>query len=57
MKNKCGIFAKNRKEEISRALFQVKESNFLEKDCKRFVKENFDWNIVSENFLKLVTKK
>ena len=57
VKNKCGIFAKNRKEEISRALFQVKESNFLENDCKRYIKENFDWNIVSENFLKLVTKK
>jgi len=56
-KNKCGIFAKNQKEEISRALFQVKESNFLEKDCKRYIKNNFDWNIVSENFLKLVTQK
>ena len=56
-KNKCGIFAKNRKEEISRALFQVKECNFLEIDCKRYVKNNFDWNIVTENFLKLVTKK
>ena len=56
-KNKCGIFAKNQKEEISRALFQVKESNFLEIDCKRYVKNNFDWNIVTENFLKLVMIK
>ena len=53
-KNKCGIFAKNRKEEISRALFHVKECNFLEIDCKRYIKNNFDWNIVTENFLKLV---
>ena len=39
------------------ALFQVKEYNFLEIDCKRYIKNNFDWNIVTENFLKLVTKK
>jgi len=56
-KNNCGIFAENRKEDFFRALNQIRLSNFTSENCKDYVKNNFDWEIVSEKFLNLITKK
>ena len=56
-KNNCGIFAENQKEDFFRALNQIKLSDLSSEDCKKYVKDNFDWEVVSEKFLNLITKK
>lgn len=56
-KNNCGIFAENRKEDFFKALNQIKKKDFKASNCRKFVKENYDWDIVSEKFLNLITKK
>ena len=56
-KNNCGIFAENRKEDFFKALNQIKKKDFTASNSKKFVKENYDWDIVSEKFLNLITKK
>ena len=56
-KNNCGIFAENRKEDFFKALNQIKKKDFTPSNSKNFVKENYDWDIVSEKFLNLITKK
>ena len=56
-KNNCGIFAGNRKEDFFRAFNQIKQNNFTSEDCKKYVRNNFDWVAVSEKFLNLITKK
>ena len=56
-KNNCGIFAENRKEDFFKALNQIKKQDFTASNSKNFVKENYDWDIVSEKFLNLITKK
>ena len=56
-KNNCGIFAENQKEDFFRALNQIKLSDFSSEACKKYVKKNFDWEVVSEKFLNLITKK
>ena len=56
-RNNCGIFVKNQKEDFCTAFHQIKERNFTSENCKRYVKDNFDWEVVSEKFLNLITKK
>ena len=56
-KNNCGIFAENRKEDFFKALKQIKKQDFTASNSKNFVKENYDWDIVSKKFLNLITKK
>ncbi len=56
-KDNCGIFAQNRKEDFYKALNQIKKQDFTKSNSKNFVKENYDWDIVSEKFLNLITKK
>ena len=56
-KNNCGIFAKNQKQEFCNAFHEIKKENFTSEDCKNYVKENFDFEVVSQKFLNLITKK
>ena len=56
-KNNCGIFAQNRKEDFFKALNQIKKQDFIASNSKKFVKENYDWDIISDKFLNLITKK
>ena len=55
-KNNCGIFVKKQKEHLSNAFQQIKINNFTENNCKKYVEENFDWEVISEKFLQLITK-
>ena len=56
-KNKCGIFAENQKQEFCDAFHEIKKENFTSEDCKNYVKENFDFEVVSQKFINLITKK
>ena len=55
-KNNCGIFVKKQKEHLSNAFQQIKINNFTENNCKKYVEENFDWEVILEKFLQLITK-
>lgn len=55
-KNNCGIFVKRQKEHFSNAFQQMKINNLNEDTCKEYVKENFDWKVISDKFLKLIIK-
>ena len=54
-RNNCGIFVKNQKEDFCTAFYQIKERNFTSENCKRYVKDNFDWEIVTKKFLTILT--
>ena len=54
-KNNCGIFANNKKDDILRALKKIKQCNFQQNYCKKYVRDNFDWDVISDKFLKLIT--
>ena len=54
-KNNCGIFVKNQKEDFCTAFHQIKERNFTSENCKRYVKDNFDWEIITKKFLTILT--
>ena len=56
-KYNCGIFAKNQKQEFCDAFHEIKNKNFTSEDCKNYVKENFDFEVISQKFLNLITKK
>ena len=55
-RNKCGILAANEKESFCKALNQIKNDFFKSEDCKNYVKNNFDWKVVSEKFKNLITE-
>jgi len=54
-RNNCGIFVKNQKEDFCTAFHQIKERNFTSENCKKYVKDNFDWKIVTKKFLTILT--
>jgi len=56
-KNKCGIFAKNTKEDIHLAFNQIKDKNINPDDCRDYAKRNFDWSVILENFLTVIENK
>ena len=49
--NKCGIFTQNDKMSFYYSLKQLKEEKLKKEDCKRYVKTNFDWEVVSRDFV------
>ena len=53
-RNNCGIFVKNQKEDFRTAFHQIKERNFTSENCKRYVKDNFDWEIITKKFLTIL---
>ena len=55
-KNKCGILAANEKVSFCKALNQIKNDCYRSEDCKNYVKNNFDWKVVSEKFKNLITE-
>ena len=55
-RNNCGIFVKNKKEDFCTAFHQIKKRNFTSEDCKKYVKNNFDWGIITEKFLTILTE-
>ena len=54
-RNNCGIFVKNQKEDFCTAFHQIQERNFTSENCKEYVKDNFDWKIVTKKFLTILT--
>lgn len=54
-RNNCGIFVKNQKEDFCTAFHQIQERNFTSENCKKYVKDNFDWKIVTKKFLTILT--
>ena len=54
-RNNCGIFVKNQKEDFCTAFHQIQERNFTSENCKRYVKDNFDWEIITKKFLTILT--
>ena len=36
-------------------LHQIKERNFTSENCKKYVKDNFDWEIITKKFLTILT--
>ena len=54
-RNNCGIFVKNQKEDFCTAFHQIKERNFNSENCKEYVKDNFDWGIITKKFLTILT--
>ena len=54
-RNNCGIFVKNQKEDFCTAFHQIKEGNITSENCKRYVKDNFDWGIITKKFLTILT--
>ncbi|MAX68842.1 MAG: hypothetical protein CMP60_04030 [Flavobacteriales bacterium] len=54
-RNNCGIFVKNQKEDFCTAFHQIKERNFTSKKCKEYVKDNFDWKIITNKFFTILT--
>ena len=54
-RNNCGIFVKNQKEDFCTAFHQIKERNFTSENCKKYVKDNFDWEIITKKFLTILT--
>ena len=55
-RNNCGIFAKNQKANFCTAFHEVKERDFTSEDCRKYVKDNFDWKIITDKFLTLLMK-
>jgi len=55
-RNNCGIFASNQKENFCDAFHEIKNKNFKPDDCKKYVRDNFDWKVVTDKFLILLTK-
>ena len=54
-RNNCGIFVKNQKEDFCTAFHQIKERNFSSEKCKEYVKDNFDWKIITNKFFTILT--
>ncbi len=54
-RNNCGIFVKNQKEDFCTAFHQIKERNFTSEKCKEYVKDNFDWKIITNKFFTILT--
>lgn len=50
-KNNCGILATNEKVSFYNSLRMIKNKNYNSEDCKRYVKSNFDWETISDDFI------
>ena len=55
-RNKCGILAVNHKDHLCNAMDLLIKRNYNPQDCKMYVRENFDWSYITDNFIKLVIK-
>ena len=53
--NKCGIFAKNDSYNFLNSFYKIKSEKFSDFDCRNFVKKNFDLDVISEKFIKVIT--
>jgi len=49
--NKCGIFVNNEKHEFSKAIIKALNQSFSSETCVDYVRNRFDWDIVSKNFV------
>jgi glycosyltransferase involved in cell wall biosynthesis len=54
--NNCGIFTENNKNSFYHAFCKIKEKKFNSVVIKKFVKSNFDWNIIVKRFIKIIGK-
>jgi len=53
---KCGIFTNNKKKKISEAILRAIATKYDSRDCINYVKDNYDWSIVTHKFINLINK-
>jgi len=49
--NNCGIFVQNEKESFYQAFQKVQNIKYHKEQIKKYVKENYDWEIIVEKFI------
>ena len=54
--NKCGILVNNEKNSFCNAFLKITNENYDSKVIKNYVKFNYDWSIITENFLDNIKK-
>jgi glycosyltransferase involved in cell wall biosynthesis len=52
--NNCGIFAQNEKVSFYQAFQKVQNIKYNKKQIKKYVKENYDWEIIVEKFINCI---
>ena len=52
--NNCGIFVQNEKISFCQAFQKVKNIKYNKEKIKRYVKENYDWEIIVEKFINCI---
>jgi glycosyltransferase involved in cell wall biosynthesis len=52
--NNCGIFAQNEKVSFSQAFHKVQKMKCNKEQIKKYVKENYDWEIIVEKFINCI---
>ncbi len=52
--NNCGIFVKNDKVSFCQAFQKVQEIKFNKDHIKKYVKENYDWEVIAEKFINYI---
>ncbi len=52
--NNCGIFAQNEKVSFYQAFQKVQNIKYNKKQIKKYVKENYDWEILVEKFINCI---
>lgn len=52
----CGILAKNDKNEFYESFQKIKEKKHDKEYCRRYAKDNFDWEIISSQFIRYFLK-
>lgn len=55
-KYNCGILAKNKRNDLYKGLLKIKSKEFNRINSINYVKNNFDWKFISENFYKSFLK-
>jgi len=52
--NNCGIFAQNEKVSFCQALQRVQNMKYNKEHIRKYVKENYDWDIIVEKFINCI---
>jgi len=52
--NNCGIFAQNEKGSFCQAFQKVKNIKYNKEQIQKYVKENYDWEIIAEKFINCI---
>ena len=47
----CGILAENEKEKFYSSLKTIRKKEHAKENCRKYAKDNFDWEIISDQFI------